>query len=56
MDFKIGDVYQDAGLLKKAEKCVEKLLAEDEELALEEHRALRAYVEKSFGEGDFRTI
>ncbi len=56
MDFKIGDVYQDAGLLKKAEKCVEKLLAKDEELALEEHRALRAYVEKSFGEGDFRTI
>lgn len=56
MDFKIGDVYQDAGLLKKAEQCVEKLLAKDEGLALEEHRTLREYVEKALGEGDFRTI
>lgn len=56
MDFKIGDVYQDAGLLKKAEQCVEKLLVKDEGLALEEHRTLREYVEKALGEGDFRTI
>ncbi len=56
MDFKIGDVYQDAGLLKKAEQCVEKLLAKDEGLALEEHRTLREYMEKALGEGDFRTI
>lgn len=56
MDFKIGDVYQDAGLLKEAEGCAERLLAKDRELARPEHGALRAYVGQVLGETDFRTI
>ncbi len=56
MDFKIGDVYQDADLLKKAGECAEQLLAEDERLEKPEHGALLDYVERMFPETDFRTI
>lgn len=56
MDFKVGDIYQDADLLKKAGECVEKLLAEDEGLEKPEHGALSDYVNKVFWQADFRTI
>lgn len=56
MDFKIGDIYQDAGLLKKAESCVERLLEKDGELARPEHKALREYMEQALAGTDFRTI
>lgn len=56
LDFKIGDVYQDAGLLKRAESCADSLLAEDADLSGPEHKALAAYVAKVLAEGDFRTI
>ena len=56
LDFKIGDVYQDADLLKKAEVSAKRLLAEDENLEKPEHEALKAYVEQAMGNADFRTI
>ncbi len=56
MDFKVGDVYQDADLLKEAGACVEKLLAEDEGMERPEHRALLDYVDKVFWQADVRTI
>lgn len=56
MDFKIGDIYQDADLLKRAESCVRRLLAEDEDLDRPEHEALLAYVNQTLNVVDFRTI
>ncbi len=56
MDFKVGDVYQDADLLKEAGACVEKLLAEDEGMERPEHRALLDHVDKVFWQADVRTI
>ena len=56
MDFKIGDIYQDADVLKKAGECVDRLLALDEELALPEHAALGRYMENALNSVDFRTL
>ena len=56
MDFKIGDIYQDADVLKKAGECVDRLLALDEELALPEHEALGRYMENALNSVDFRTL
>lgn len=56
MDFKIGDIYQDADLLKRAESCVRRLLAEDEDLDKPEHEALLTYVNQTLNVVDFRTI
>ncbi len=47
MDFKIGDIYQDADVLKRAGECVKRLLEEDEELEKQEHQALAAYVKQA---------
>ncbi len=56
MDFKVGDIYQDAGLLKEAESCVGRLLEKDPKLELPEHRILHNYVKQALVETDFRTI
>lgn len=56
MDFKIGDIYQDAGVLREAEECVEELLLSDRDLSLPEHRALCLYLENMRNAVDFRTI
>lgn len=56
MDFKIGDIYQDAGILKEAEECVKMLLEEDEELVLEKHIRLKERLFSILNAVDFRTI
>lgn len=55
--FQLGDIYNDAGLLKEAGMWVDKLLAEDDKLLKEENKALRTYLEKgNWNAIDFRTI
>ena len=55
--FKLGDIYNDAVLLKEAGSCVDKLLSEDTFLEKKENERLKAYLEKeSWNPVDFRTI
>lgn len=55
--FRLGDIYNDAGLLKKAGMWVDRLLAEDEKLLKKENEALRTYLENgNWNAIDFRTI
>lgn len=55
--FRLGDIYNDAVLLKKAGECVDKLLSEDALLLKKENEKLRSYLEEgSFNPVDFRTI
>ncbi len=56
MDFKIGDVYQDTDVLKRAKESVDSLLLEDEELALDKHLPLKRYMDEALNSVDFRTI
>ena len=56
MDFKIGDIYQDANVLKEAGKCADALLAEDEKLEKEAHRPLLKQLTNVINQVDFRTI
>lgn len=56
MDFKIGDIYQDAQIVKEAEECVKELLREDEKLELPLHLPLKKYMENVRNTVDFRTI
>lgn len=56
MDFHIGDIYQDANVLKTAANCADCLLAKDGELALPEHAALLKYLNYALNSVDFRTI
>ena len=46
MDFQLGDVYQDAEILKKAQEAANELLNQDPQLESETYAALRAAVEK----------
>ncbi|MCR4923611.1 MAG: ATP-dependent DNA helicase RecG [Lachnospiraceae bacterium] len=46
MKFKLGDIYTDAAILKKASEDVEKLLKEDRELKLEKNRPILEKLEK----------
>lgn len=52
MEFKVGDIYTDADLLKEVSEEVGRLMKEDPELALEENGELKkymdAYLEKSY--------
>ena len=41
LEFKIGDVFTDAKILKEASEEAARLLKEDPELALPEHQALK---------------
>ena len=55
--FQLGDIYNDAGLLKKAGMWVDRLLAEDDRLLKNENEALRTYLENgNWNAIDFRTI
>lgn len=55
--FQIADIYQDAELLKKASQSLDRLLAEDAALSLEEHSALKQYMyEKATKSVDFGSI
>lgn len=55
--FQLGDVYNDAALLKEAGACVDKLLTEDADLQKAENKKLRYYLEKGdWNPVDFRTI
>lgn len=51
MDFRIGDVFQDADILKKASEAAGKMLDEDPELSMDKNRKMKAhlqqYVDKS---------
>lgn len=55
--FQIGDVYQDAELLKETSELVDMLLSSDPELSREEHLALKEHLENSVSQMvDFRSI
>ena len=55
--FKLGDIYNDAVLLKEAGACVEQILSEDMTLEKEENARLKAYLEQgNWNPVDFRTI
>ena len=56
MDFKIGDIYQDADLLKAAGEYADRVLSEDEGLEKLEHALLGKYMENLLNSVDFRTI
>ncbi len=46
LQFALGDIYQDAHVLKQASEAVAALLAQDSELEMEEHRNLHRYMEE----------
>lgn len=55
--FKLGDIYNDAVLLKDAGAWVDKILSEDAAFEKEENTRLRAYLEQgNWNPVDFRTI
>lgn len=57
MEFKIADIYQDAGLLKKISITVDRLLQEDRMLESEKYACLKQYLNENAGNFiDFRTI
>lgn len=55
--FRIGDIYNDAGMLQKASAAIDALLLGDPRLELQEHMALRKHLENvSANSVDFRSI
>ena len=55
--FRVGDVFQDADLLKETSELVDALLADDPALMKEEHLPLKEHFEKKAAQlVDFRTI
>ncbi|MDR0221566.1 MAG: ATP-dependent DNA helicase RecG [Lachnospiraceae bacterium] len=56
-DFHLGDIYQDAEVLKEAAEAAEAVLAQDPELTEAENAGLREYVENGMRKFiDFRSI
>ena len=55
LDFKLGDVFQDAKVLKKASEAAEKLLIEDKNLELPEHQNLKNYLQYYIEKGMIET-
>lgn len=51
LDFKLGDVFQDAKLLQNASEAVEQLLLEDAELQKPKHHNLKEYLQQYIQEG-----
>ena len=49
MEFAVGDIFADAGLLQEAAEDVKGLLEADPELAAEEHQSLKRHME-TYGE------
>ncbi len=57
LDFKLADIYTDAGILKMASEAVESILQEDTELKLTKNADLRSFIEENrLQQVDFRTI
>ena len=44
MEFKIGDIYNDAGILKNASEAAGEILALDFDLILPQHKALKEHL------------
>lgn len=58
MEFKVADIYQDAGLLSKISSLVDELLLQDHELEQAENEALKNYLSEQGKRKliDFRSI
>lgn len=56
LDFKLGDIYNDASVLKEASECAKQLLEEDKEFQLEKNRLLKQFLESQTRMVDFRSI
>jgi ATP-dependent DNA helicase RecG len=57
MDFQIGDIYQDAAILKDASEAADEILARDADFVMPEHEGLKKYIEKGMLKWiDFRSI
>jgi ATP-dependent DNA helicase RecG len=57
MDFHLGDIYQDANILKEAATAADEILARDPDFVHAEHQGLKNYIEKGLLKFvDFRTI
>ena len=56
--FKVADIYQDAGLLSKISSLVDELLSQDHELEQAENEALKNYLSEQGKRKliDFRSI
>ena len=50
MEFKIGDIYNDAGILKNASEAAGEILALDFDLILPQHKALKEHLKGYMGE------
>ena len=55
LDFKLGDVFQDAKILQKASEAAEKLLKKDPNLSLPENQNLKEYLQYFIKEGMLET-
>lgn len=55
MEFAVGDIFADAGLLQEAAEDVKALVDKDPELSKEEHRALKQHME-TYGEQWFEQL
>ena len=55
MEFKIGDIYQDADVLKAASEAVSEILKLDEKLELSQHEQLKERIEY-YGRGGLENI
>ena len=55
LDFKLGDVFQDAKILQRASEAAEQLISEDEKLENPNHQNLREYLQKYIREGMLET-
>ena len=57
LGFRLGDIYNDAAILKDAADAVDTILREDKDLQQEEHKRLREQLMKAGDNGiDFRSI
>ncbi len=55
LDFKLGDVFQDASVLQRASEAAQKLLREDPELEVPENHNLKTYLQFYIKEGMLET-
>ena len=55
LDFKLGDVFQDAKILQRASEAAEQLISEDENLEKQNHQNIREYLQKYIREGMLET-
>ena len=55
LEFKLGDVFQDAKVLQKASEAAEKLLRDDPKLEKEEHQNLKDYLQYYVKQGLIET-